>query len=83
MKSIPPDVAPLLTVSDLCGYLKLNRSAVYRLIKSGKLRGFRVGGDWRVDRDEIERWRAKGPKKQDAQDCEIPLVVPRSANGNA
>jgi len=30
---------------------------IYRVVRSGKLPAFRVGGAWRFDRDAIERWR--------------------------
>jgi excisionase family DNA binding protein len=52
-----PDMGPrVLTVRELAGYLRVHQSTVYRLVRERKLRAFRVGADWRFNRDEIERW---------------------------
>jgi excisionase family DNA binding protein len=57
------DIAPLLTVKELCNYLKVNRSTVYRLLKTGQLPAVRVGSDWRFNVEEIDRWRFEREKK--------------------
>ena len=57
------DIAPLLTVKELCNYLKVNRSTVYRLLKTGELPALRVGSDWRFNVEEIDRWRVEREKK--------------------
>jgi excisionase family DNA binding protein len=57
------DIAPLLTVKELCNYLKVNRSTVYRLLKTGELPALRVGSDWRFNVEEIDRWRFEREKK--------------------
>jgi excisionase family DNA binding protein len=57
------DIAPLLTVKDLCNYLKVNQSTVYRLLKTGQLPAFRIGSDWRFEVEEIDRWRVEREKK--------------------
>jgi excisionase family DNA binding protein len=38
------------------GYLRGHQTTVYRLIRGQKLPAFRVGSDWRFNREEIERW---------------------------
>jgi excisionase family DNA binding protein len=53
----------VLTVTELCTYLKVDRSTVYRLIKAGKLPAFKVGGDWRFNVEEIDRWRFERQKR--------------------
>ena len=53
----------VLTVTELCTYLKVDRSTVYRLIKAGKLPAFKVGGDWRFNVEEIDLWRVEREKK--------------------
>jgi excisionase family DNA binding protein len=57
------DISPVLTIRDLCSYLKVNQSTVYRLIKAGKLPAFKVGSDWRFNREEIDRWRLESERK--------------------
>jgi excisionase family DNA binding protein len=48
--------ARILTVSELSEYLNIHRTTVYRLLKEGKLPGFRVGSDWRFSLEAIEQW---------------------------
>ncbi len=46
----------VLTVRELAGYLRIHQGTVYRLLRQQKLPAFRVGSDWRFNREEIERW---------------------------
>jgi excisionase family DNA binding protein len=48
--------AAVLTVNELCDYLKVHPSTIYRLLKTGQLPAFRIGSDWRFNVEEIERW---------------------------
>jgi excisionase family DNA binding protein len=51
------DMGPrVLTVRELAGYLQIHQGTVYRLLREKKLPAFRVGSDWRFNREEIERW---------------------------
>ena len=45
----------LLTVREVSILLRVQRPKVYDLIKDGAVDGFKVGADWRVRRDSIER----------------------------
>jgi excisionase family DNA binding protein len=51
--------ARILTVAELCDYLRVNRVTVYRLLKNGSRPGFRVGSDWRFSVEEIDHWRLR------------------------
>jgi excisionase family DNA binding protein len=46
----------VLTVRELAGYLRVHQTTVYRLLREHKLPAFRVGADWRFNREAIERW---------------------------
>jgi excisionase family DNA binding protein len=46
----------ILTVSEMSEYLNVHRTTIYRLLREGKLPGFRLGGDWRFRLDAIEQW---------------------------
>jgi excisionase family DNA binding protein len=46
----------LLTVRELAEYLRVHQATIYRLVKEQKLPAFRVGSDWRFNREVIERW---------------------------
>jgi excisionase family DNA binding protein len=64
MKRISSDIPSVLTVNELAHYLKVHPGTVYRLLKAGKLPGFRVGSDWRLSKEEVERWLVELEKKQ-------------------
>jgi excisionase family DNA binding protein len=46
----------LLTTKQLLELLQLDRTTVYRMLSEGRLPGFKVGGQWRFSRQEIETW---------------------------
>jgi len=47
----------ILTVDELAEYLRVHRSTIYRLVKARKLPAFRIGSDWRFNREQIDEWR--------------------------
>jgi excisionase family DNA binding protein len=51
------NASKVLTVKELCHYLRVHQSTVYRLLKKGMLPGFKVGSDWRFNIEAIDRWR--------------------------
>jgi excisionase family DNA binding protein len=48
--------ANILTVSELASYFRVHQATIYRLLKSRELPAFRVGSDWRFDRETIDEW---------------------------
>jgi excisionase family DNA binding protein len=46
----------IMTPKDAAKYLSLHLITVYRLVKKGKLPGFKVGGQWRFKRDLLDEW---------------------------
>lgn len=46
----------LLTTRQLQELLQVDRVTIYRMLGDGRLTGFKVGGQWRFSRQEIERW---------------------------
>ena len=50
---------PVLKLSDLCNYLKVSPTTIYRLLKTGELPAFKIGGSWRFNIEEIERWQVE------------------------
>jgi excisionase family DNA binding protein len=53
----------VLTVRELAGYLRVHQTTVYRLLREHKLSAFRVGADWRFNREAIERWMTHEQKR--------------------
>jgi excisionase family DNA binding protein len=53
--------APLfLTVNELADYLRVSIRTAYQLVMDGEVPTVRVGGQWRIPVDELERWRLEG-----------------------
>ena len=46
----------LLTTRELQRLLKVDRITIYRMLEQGRLPGFKMGGQWRFSRREIEEW---------------------------
>lgn len=46
----------LLTTRQIQELIRVDRITVYRMLKDGRLRGFKVGGQWRFPRRDIEAW---------------------------
>ena len=49
------DAPLLLTVREVTQLLRVQRPKVYELIKEGAIEGFKVGADWRIRRDSVEK----------------------------
>ena len=50
-------VPKMLTVSEVCEYLRVSRTTLYRLFKDRNIKAFRVSKrDWRVAVDELGAW---------------------------
>lgn len=46
----------ILTVKQLAEFLQVSDQTVVRSIKSEKLKAFKVGKDWRIERNEVLKW---------------------------
>ena len=50
------------TVEEIATYLKLHPYTIRRLAREKKIPAFRVGGQWRFRKDEIDDW-SRGDRK--------------------
>ena len=57
MKELPE----AYTAEDVAQYLKLHPYTVRRLAREKKIPAFRVGGQWRFRKDEIDKWSRSYP----------------------
>ena len=48
-----PDI---VTVKQLAEFLQVSDITIKRAIKSGKLEAFKVGRDWRIEREKAIEW---------------------------
>ena len=46
----------LLDVDDLAKYLKLQKQTIYNWLNQRKISGIKIGGVWRFDKYEIDKW---------------------------
>ncbi len=51
------NLSPVMTVEQLADYLQVHPSTVYRLTKVRAIPAFKVGSDWRFNREHIDQWR--------------------------
>jgi len=49
-------VDELMTTRELQDFLRVDRTTIYNMLSEGRLPGFKVGGQWRFSRREIEIW---------------------------
>lgn len=48
-----------MTVQEVAEYLNVDPKTVYRLVNRGELPGFKVGGSWRFQKNDLDEWIAK------------------------
>jgi excisionase family DNA binding protein len=46
----------LMDVDDLAKYLKLKKQTIYNWLNQRKISGIKLGGVWRFDRQEVDKW---------------------------
>jgi len=46
----------LLDVEELAQYLKLQKQTIYNWLNQNKISGIKIGGVWRFDKKEIDKW---------------------------
>jgi excisionase family DNA binding protein len=51
-----PDESKVMTLAEAADYLHCHYSTIYRLVRYGDLPAFRLGGNWRFLRSELEKW---------------------------
>jgi excisionase family DNA binding protein len=56
MKAQSNTKVQILNVSELSEYLHIHKTTIYRLLREGRLPGFRIGSDWRFSVEAIDQW---------------------------
>lgn len=44
-----------MSIKEVAGYLKIKEQTIYRLLQQGKLPGLKLGGQWKVKKDHLDR----------------------------
>jgi excisionase family DNA binding protein len=47
----------VMTVAEVCAYIRIHRATIYRMIKRGEIPFFRIGYHYRFNREQIDAWR--------------------------
>ena len=55
---------PILTLENVAEYLRVHPSTIYRMLKRNQLPAFKLGRDWRFNRESIDRWRANAERNR-------------------
>lgn len=46
----------ILTVPEVCEYLRVSQVTLYRLLRRKDIPAFRIGKKWRFNLEDLERW---------------------------
>jgi len=46
----------LYTAAEVAAVLRMNPQVIQRKLQSGEIPGYRIGREWRVERDQLEAW---------------------------
>ena len=46
----------LLDINELAEYLKLKKQTIYNWLNQRKISGMKIGGVWRFERREVDKW---------------------------
>ena len=59
----------LLTTAQLAEYLKVDKFTVYRLVTQKNIPAFKVGNQWRFNKDMIDAWLLKNSNIEEESIC--------------
>jgi len=52
----------VLTIKEVAALLKLAEKTVYAMANAGELPAFKIRGQWRIKRTELDRWLDEQPR---------------------
>ena len=55
----------LMDLDELCGYLNMSKSTLYKHLQTGRIPGTKIGKHWRFNRDNISQWLASKTRLDD------------------
>ena len=45
----------MIDIKEVAGYLKIKEQTVYRLAQNGKIPALKIGGQWKVKKEHLDR----------------------------
>ena len=55
-ESVETGSEPLMKTTDVMNYLKISRTKLWQLVKQSGLPAYRIGGDFRYRKSEVDAW---------------------------
>ena len=46
----------IMTIKEVAKYLKITEKTIYRLLIDDRFPGFKIGGSWRFEMKQIQKW---------------------------
>ena len=59
-----PHTGKLLTIKEAASALRKSYNTVFRYVKLGFIKALRIGGQWRITEEELERFKLEGNRKE-------------------
>lgn len=50
------DTASLITIDELCEILMIGKNTAYQLLKSGKIKSFKINRIWKIPRNSVDEY---------------------------
>lgn len=45
----------IMSIKEVANYLKIKEQTVYRLVQKGKIPALKIGGQWKIKKEHIDR----------------------------
>jgi excisionase family DNA binding protein len=49
----------VMKIAELAEYLRVHPSTIYKLLRGNEIPGFKIGSDWRFNKESIDAWLLK------------------------
>ncbi len=49
-------MSEILNIDEVCAYLKMTRSTIYRQARSGKIPAVKMGKGWKFHKNSLDQW---------------------------
>lgn len=53
----------VLTIKDVAEYLSVHPMTIYKYVKEGRIPAFKIGVNWRIREDSIQKWIEENEQK--------------------
>ena len=60
----------IMSIKEVAEYLGIHEITIYKLANEGRLPGFKVGGQWRFQKDVLDKWIVDETHKQQIKKTE-------------